>query len=425
MTVRKFLVGLAVPVLLSAVDVQAQANQPASQPPPDEVPRGATVADRPRPDYDPLGVRLGGFLLYPALSVEEIYNSNVFATQTNERDDFITEIQPSLDLRSNWNNHALNLRADSRVVRFADISSEDVEDYTLAANGRLDVLRDLRVLGGAGYRVRHESRSSPDDQGGAEPAEYSVADAALGVEKDFNRLSLRLDGELERYRFDDVATNAGGIIDQSDRDRDHTTLSMRAGYELAPLREVYLLGSYNWRDYESATDRNGFNRDSDGYMMAVGAEYDLTGVTFLDGYIGYREQNYDDSRLRKLDGWAAGLKLTWNVTRLTTVTGSLSRTIQETTRNGSSGYFATVASIRADHELLRNLLLNASIGMEEDDFQGISRQDDYLLFSAGARYLMNRYLSVSGGYGYRTRDSNVQNVDFDENVVFLRLTGHL
>src|SRR3546814_8891709 len=114
-------------------------------------------------------------------------------------------------------------------------------------------------------------------------------------------------------------------IDQGDRDRDRTEIALRTGYEFTPLREVYLLGAYNFREYDRATDRNGFRRDSDGYTLAVGAEYDLTGITFLDAYVGYTTQDYDDARLQELKGWTAGAKLTWNVTRLTTLTGPLSR----------------------------------------------------------------------------------------------------
>lgn len=423
MSVRSFGLLLISVSALATVGAHAQTNQP-NQPLGDVV-RGATVTERQRPDYDPIGVRLGGFFLLPALSVQESYNSNIFATNTNEQSDFITSIEPKVDLRSNWNNHALNLHADTRIVRFADHDNEDFEDYTLATDGRLDVQRDFRLFGGAGYRVRHEQRSSPNDQGGSEPTEYDVLGLNLGVEKQFNRVSTRLDAKRDTYSYDSVRTSGGTTIDQGDRDRDQTEIALRTGYEFTPLREVYLLGAYNFREYDRATDRNGFRRDSDGYTIAVGTEYDLTGVTFLDAFVGYTVQDYDDARLQELKGWTAGAKLTWNVTRLTTLTGTLSREVEETILNNASGYFATRAEIRADHELLRNLLLNASLGYENDEFEGISRDDDYYLAGLGAKYLMNRFLSVSGGYGYRTRNSNAANADFDENVVFLRLTGQL
>lgn len=416
---------LSVGLLLSSVGAEAQTPPRASQDAqsPTEVERGETVTGRRRPDYDPVGVRLGGFMLYPELGLQESYNSNVYATRTNEKSDFITSIEPALDLRSNWNNHALNLHADARAVRYADYNSENFTDYTLSADGRVDVLRDFRLFAGAGYQLRHEPRSSPDNQGGTEPTEYSVTGANLGVEKEFNRLSFRLDGKAEQYEYDNVRNAAGTVLDQSGRDRDQYEMSLKSGYEIAPLRRVYLLTSYNTREYDKLT--GGFNRDSDGYLVAVGAEYDLTGLIFLDAYAGYRRQDYDDVRLGEISGWASGVKVTWNVTRLTTITGTLDRDIEETTQARSPGYFQTKAELRADHELLRNLILTASLGYQNDDFQGISRTDDYYLAGLGAKYLINRNFSLSGGYGYRTRESSVANSDFDENVVMLRLSSHL
>jgi len=412
---------LAVPRPASA---QSQA-QPQSRAPSDEVPRGATVADRPRPDYDPLGVRIGGFLLYPDLAVQETYNTNIFATDGNRQDDFITTIKPSLDLRSNWNNHSLRLHADSRLDRYADHQSENFTDYTLLTDGRVDVLRDLRLYGGAGYALRHESRSSPDNPAGTEPTEYAIYSANAAVEKEFNRVSLRLDGKAERYEFSDVRSAGGATLDQSGRNRDQGELALRAGYEFAPLRRAYLRGAVNNRNYDHTLDANGFARSSNGYSLVAGTEYDLTGITFLDMFAGYRRQDYDDARLDSMAGWTAGAKLTWNVTRLTTLTAGLTRDIEETTLSGASGYFATRTELRADHELLRNLLLNANLGYERDAFEGIGRDDDYYSAGFGAKYLMNRNFSLSGGYGYRTRESSAANSDFVENVIFVRVSTHL
>jgi hypothetical protein len=397
----------------------------AKAPLPDEVARGATVMERPRPDYDPAGVRLGGFMLYPGLAVQETYNSNIYATQNNRRDDFITTITPSLDLQSNWNNHALRLRADSTLGRYAEYQSEDYEDYTMLADGRVDVLRDLRLYGGAGYAQRHEARSSPDNQGGAEPTEYGLYTANAAIEKIFNRLAVRLDGQGQRYVYSDVKTSSGTTLGQSGRDRNQGELALRAGYELAPLRIVYLQGSVNTREYDNTRDASGYARSSDGYELVVGTEYDLTAITSFDVFAGYRSQDYDDARLTAMSGWTAGAKITWNVTRLTTVTAGLTRDIEETTLAGASGYFATRTELRIDHELLRNLLLNARIGYEQDDFEGIGREDDYVSAGLGAKYLISRNFALSGGYGYRDRQSTAANSDFSENVVFLRLSAHL
>ena len=45
-----------------------------------ELRRGASVLDRPKPELDPLGVRAGSFLIFPKVEVGTAYDDNVFAT---------------------------------------------------------------------------------------------------------------------------------------------------------------------------------------------------------------------------------------------------------------------------------------------------------------------------------------------------------
>ncbi|MGH3578605.1 MAG: outer membrane beta-barrel protein, partial [Mycobacterium sp.] len=148
-------------------------------------------------------------------------------------------------------------------------------------------------------------------------------------------------------------------------------------------------------------------------------------VTSIDVFAGYRRQDYVDPKLGSITGPTGGAKLTWNVTRLTTVTGSLTRDIQETVLTNSAGYFQTIGEVRVDHELLRNLLLNGSVGYEEDAFQGIGRTDDYYLTGAGAKYLIDHNFWLAGGYNFRNRSSNQTGSGFDEHIIFLRLSAHL
>jgi len=393
--------------------------------PPEEVIRGDTVAGRARPDYDAIGVRVGGFMFYPDLQVQESYNSNIFYTNTNKTRDYITNINPNLDLRSNWNQHALNFHADANIARYAHTSSENYEDYTVGADGRVDIYHDARGYGGAAYRVRHEPRYSPDNIFGAStPTQYDDVALNLAGEKEFNRLSFRLDGNYDKFSYNDVRTNAGTLIRQSLRDHDEKQLALRTGYEIAPLRQVYLLTALNWRTYDSNSDLFGFNRSSNGYTLGVGARYDVTGVVFLDAYVGYRRQEYDDARLSTASGAAGGAQLTWNVTRLTTIYGGLTRDVNETVIAGASSYFATRLTLGADHEVLRNLILSANVGYERDDFQGLSRTDNLWSAGTGARYLLNRNFWLSGGYQYFNRSSDAA-VNFDDHVLFARVSAHL
>ena len=73
-------------ILLTAGGAQAQQSIPGSPGLPSprlERPDERTPAARQAEDYGPLGVRLGGFMLFPRLELEEAFNDNVFAVSSN------------------------------------------------------------------------------------------------------------------------------------------------------------------------------------------------------------------------------------------------------------------------------------------------------------------------------------------------------
>ena len=121
-------------------------------------PRATTVTGRSRPETDAIGVRYGSFLIYPSVTLGSEYNSNIFATDGNEDDDVILTISPEIAVQSDWGQHALGFQGSATIFRYADNTSEDVEDYSFATNGRVDILRDTFVSAGFGIQRDHEER---------------------------------------------------------------------------------------------------------------------------------------------------------------------------------------------------------------------------------------------------------------------------
>ena len=387
-----------------------------------EVRRGETVTGRKRPELDPLGVRAGTFLVYPKLELEESYSDNIFSDDDGEQSDFITRILPSLRIESDWANHALSLEGGADVGRYIDHTDEDFEDFHFSASGRVDVRRSTNVKARVRYQALHEDRGSPDDERGVEPTQFDIFSADVQGFHNFGRVNVTLGGTFDRYDFDDVARPAPLIpINNDDRDRDEVEGSLRLGYEIVPEYEAFIRGAYNFRDYDSDLDDSGFNRDSDGYEIVAGLEVDFGGIVFGDFFVGYKSQNFDEASFNTVDGPLVGADITWNVTPLTTIVGTASRLIRETTQAGVSGRFLTTVGLSADHELLRNLLLGANASVSHDDFEGIDRTD--LIYKAGvnAKYMLNRYFYVSGGYDFRMRDGESSADDFTENIFFIRL----
>ena len=72
-----------------AVAQQAQSDEPDPNIP---------VQHRPRPDYDPLGIRAGSFLVFPSLTLSGLYDSNVFATKHDTDSDVAGIVAPVVEV---------------------------------------------------------------------------------------------------------------------------------------------------------------------------------------------------------------------------------------------------------------------------------------------------------------------------------------
>ena len=380
-----------------------------------------TVTTRERPELEPLGAHAGAFRLFPSLSLSERYSDNIFATNNNEESDFITVINPGVYMQSLWGRHFMAIRADASIGRYSDNNNENYEDFSVGFDGLMEINNAQSLSGGYTYSHEHENRFSADDVAGAEPTELDRNTLIANYQHRFNRIIVDLGGEYQTLDFDDVRSSNGNVIDNDDRDRNRREGSLKVGYEYLPEYTAYVRTSINSIDYDDEIDGNGFNRDSDGYTFSVGTDLDLSGVLFGNLFVGYEKQKYDDRLLNNTKGVSGGASLTWLPSQMTTVSGSLTRSIEETTLNAASGVFSTSANLVVDHELLRNFLLQARLNVSENNFEGISRKDTDFGSGIGARYMLNRHFHLLLDYDYLQRNSDsVTNInDFSENIFSL------
>lgn len=385
--------------------------------------RGVSVFERPRPDYDPVGIRAGSFLVLPKVELGQSYNDNIFATDTNEDDDFITIVSPEVEVQSDWSRHQLTFNAGAAAGFYWDHTDEDYIDTNLALNSRIDVMRETFGFLGVGWRHLHEERDSPDDVQGEKPTEYELYSATVGAFRGLGRVSTRLDFNADRYDWHDVDAEGGGEINEDERDRNEIRLTGQVGYEYLPDTDAFVRVIPRYVDYDEPED--GIDRDSRGIAVVVGTDLNFTGKTSGEAFIGYQWTEYDDPSLDSIASPAAGLNLLWNVTSLTSVRPFIQGSLEETTDVDASSYLAARAGVEVEHELMRNVLVGGNFTLGRDDYQDTSREDDIILGGLEARYLINRNFYAGAEVNHSTRSSDEQNEDFSRNVFLIRVGAQL
>jgi hypothetical protein len=391
----------------------------------EDVPRGQTVQNRPRPELDALGLHVGSFYVFPSVTNGVSYNSNVFATHSNATSDFVYTLAPQVNVRSDWGRHSVGVSAGGNLGFYYDETAENYKDAFAKANGLLDITTNTKLRGNVELLREHEERSDPDDAGGAEPGIFYTYAGGLEGSHRFNRLTISLGGDVRRYDYEDVDATGGGTIDQDDRDRVLFRPAMKAAYEFHPGYSAFVRAEGEIVRYDEGTDNSGFKRDSQGFDVVGGASLDLTGLLFGDAFAGIRQRYFEDSRFDSVTGPVVGATLTWIPTGLTTVTFKADSQIIESTGLNTSSYNSTGVGITVDHELLRNLIVSGGGGFRYDDFDGITRTDRFFIGTVGAQYLWNRYLSLGAQYSFSNRDSDVAGNDYTRNLISLLLTAKL
>lgn len=381
-----------------------------------QVPRGISVFERERQDYEPPAIRAGSFFINPAIGFSTRWSDNIFSSQDNQASDLLFITNPSIRVQSDWSRHSLTLRAGSEMAAYADNSSQNYTDALLGVNGAYDILRGFTASGGVTFQHLHEERGSPNSVVGnlSGPNTYSLTVYNAGLTRQTGVVGFDADFDTLRWDYDN---NDG--LNNDVRDRTDYVGTLTVFYEFMRDYKAFVRGILNSRQYDDQFDLTGLERDSDGWETQLGADVNLTDVITGEAYVGYTQQDYKDQRFDSVDAVTFGTSLLWNVTGLTSLRGGVDREIRDSVLNNVSSYLQTTYSLSLEHELRRNVLVGSSLQYINYEFEGnnISRNDDFYRATVGARYLMGRNITTGIDYSYRERASDVSGIDFHENAV--------
>ncbi len=369
--------------------------------------RNVGVRERPRPEYDAPGIRMGGFVLDPQLLVAGEYTDNVFGTDTNTQEDLLWHVDPSLQLRSRWSTHALNFSLSAPSRFYTDFDQANTTDLIGEVDGQLDVYRDFYIHGGASYGDMTEPlASSPTNLPLNEPIEYTRTSANIGFVKAFNRLRVSAETSYGGYDYNDGILFNLTPVEQDDRDRQVLEAGLRVDYAVSPLTALFFAVGANQRDYDLDPPDSLVNRDSEGYEALVGANFDLTRLVRGEIGVGYLNQTYDEPGVGESSGLALRANVEWYPDELVTVSFGASREVADAGAFGASSYVANNASFAIDYEWRRNIIFGVEAGYSQDDYNGIDRQDERWSTEVRADYLINRGAALFFEAGHYSQSSD-------------------
>lgn len=377
-----------------------------------------------RDPFDPVGIRMGSFLIFPEAELAVAAYSNVFRGSRDPLGDAALEIRPSVRAVSMWRVHAFELRAEGNTSLHRSYAAEDDRGALLEARGRLDLTRRTSIEALAAWELSQEMRGSIDVPiAAAERGDVETRRAALSLNHRFNRLTLQLRGSLAEFDYAPVATLGGGTISNDDRDYTQQDVALRASWQWKPTLSAFTETAVNKRSH-TTVGGDGIAHDSHGARHRIGLSFGgPEAVLYGEASMGYGRQIYDDALLASVDGILIDANLVWRISGLTSLLFSARTDVEETSLAGAGGALSHSAGAEVRHGFRRNVVGTAGVRFAQADYQGAGFTERELVTMLGLEYILSREVTLLGRYRHIAFDSTdgARNYDADELRVGVRL----
>ena len=369
---------------------------------------GVTVLSRLRPLYRDQGTRAGAFVIRGGLDERFGYDSNITGTPRGQGSALI-ETNPSISAESDWSRNRLGAAVNIDRFDYLSAPTQSHTNATVAIGGGLTVLGNTIDLG---YSHIHGNEFGTDVGAVAysEPVPFDVDIVRNASTIDLGRFKVVPNVDVRLYQFGN-ASIGGQSFSQRYRDRVVLSGGVTTRYMAAEQRELILVlqgSSSHYIHPFAGTPSN----DTQSVVVLPGVDYQAPGPFRFRLLAGaelrtFSAPQYDTRVAPVFEG-----SVIYTPTGLTTVTASLSRAIEDPQAEGTSGFTYTAVSVVVDHELRRNVLLQATSSFRTVDyFQGLGSTTAFG-FGGGVTWLLNNHLSAFAVYNFARQDGAGQRANF-------------
>ncbi|MBS0558657.1 MAG: outer membrane beta-barrel protein [Proteobacteria bacterium] len=357
---------------------------------------GVTVLSRARPLYQQQGIHAGGFTVLPTFDEALFYNSDV--TGAAGSGSWGVRTSGNVSAESNWerNSAAASVGFGNNV--FFALPNDSYTDWNAAVGGTYQIGRDL-LEGAFSHVTYHQFGTSLAALQSSTPVSNQTDTAHAAYSIDLNRISITPDFSFSAYRYG-IATVQGQQISQTSLNRNVFAASLISRYSMSEEGGLLLVLRGIASDFPSPAPSQPSN-NSTSYEVLTGLDYQANSVWRYRALVGIEVRDFQAAQYKTHTAPVLEASVIWTPTGLTTVTGTLSREIEDPTTAGNNGYVLTAARGVVDHELLRNVLLQGRVAVASATYlQTVNGTQTSYTLGGGVTWLINRTVRLSLDYDF-------------------------
>ena len=344
------------------------------------------------------------------------YDDNIYLTDKNTKDSFISTTRLGANYKSQIPSSSLQLAADAGVGYNAYTEKPSTNNYWEAL-GKVELSNDQFTLGDRLLYTSDPANSSLTDRY-KRMNNTGYFSYTTSREKMFG-LGVFADDIFDRY-FDS---------EMQYLNRNRVDLGARLYYNMTAKTNFFAEYMYSDIDYNNYVPTKGTSagvnaktKNSHGHSLGLGVNGQIASKITGTAKVTYDMRDYEQdlpgvSNYNDLVGYLVAL--TWKPTNRNVVRLSGERKMEETFWNVNRYFADTLVSLYGAHQLTDKLTASLTLAWENMDYDksvgGTKRDDNMYIVRPQLDYQFKEWLSAGVWYQFRTRRSNFNGADYDNN----------
>ena len=368
---------------------------------------GVTVLSRLRPLYDTPEVRIGGFVVSPDLDQALFYNSNVNGDPNSAS--WGSRTSASVLASSDWVRDSLGASIGFSHNQLFAFPDESYTDWNVGLAGGYTI-GDGLLQAAYSHQTYHQIGVNIGTVTSETPVEDQIDTVHLGYTSNFSQFTITPDLSASAYRFG-TATVSGIPQNQRFLDRNVIAGGVTGRYSMNDQGGLLVVLRGITSNFANQLPGQPSN-DSKSMLLLGGIDYQAKGVWRYRLLVGVEVRTFQAAQFPTHTGPIVEGSVIWTPTELTTVTGTLSREIEDPQTAGTNGYTLTQARLVVDHEFLPNIFAQMRGGVQYAQYlQKGGGSQTGLDFGARVTWLLNRKLRLSLDYNFTGITGNGSSVN--------------
>jgi len=359
-----------------------------------------------------------GVVITPLLNTGLKYDDNIFSQSSNEEGSAIVVIAPSANflLDDGINQYMFDVGIESGT--YLSSSDDNYLSSNLGASTHLEPSSSSRIDASITAFWGVEPRGTGVTEGAGdvvnEPLTYGEQTVAGTYEYGVMSSSMRVAFDAAYYNKN--YSNFAALTDTLNYDS--VFVGATAFYTTNSGTDAFFELNRKAISYDEVGTTS---LDSSDYRALIGATWEATALTSGTAKIGYQRKSFSSDERERFSGLSWDVSVTWQPLTYSTVILSTSRSARDP--NVAGDYISeSLYGASWIHQWSDMVSTGVGVDLTDENYGGITRQDDTTSVNANIDFALRRWLDASFYVVYTDKESTDPTILFDKSIVGVNFT---